>query len=143
MAARAAMVLTAGHPGLRVVGAHHGYLADPEVCEAAIAGINAARPQILLVGMGTPIQETWIAAHRDQLEVPVVWAVGALFDFVAGVQRRGPRWMLDHALEWLVRLWRDPLRLWRRYVIGNPLFLGRVVAQRLGLAHPVTRHPRR
>jgi N-acetylglucosaminyldiphosphoundecaprenol N-acetyl-beta-D-mannosaminyltransferase len=127
VAARAADLLRVRHAGLRIVGAHHGYLGDSAVCAAAIAAVNAARPHILLVGMGTPTQEKWIAAHRQQLEVPVVWAVGALFDFVAGIQPRGPRWMLDHGLEWLCRLWSDPRRLWRRYVTGNPLFILRVL----------------
>jgi N-acetylglucosaminyldiphosphoundecaprenol N-acetyl-beta-D-mannosaminyltransferase len=131
VAARAVELLCARHPGLRVVGAHHGYLADPGICTAAIAAVNDARPHILLVGMGTPIQEKWIAAHRHELEAPVVWAVGALFDFVAGVQPRGPRWMLDNSLEWSYRLCSDPRRLWRRYVVGNPLFVARVLCQRL------------
>jgi N-acetylglucosaminyldiphosphoundecaprenol N-acetyl-beta-D-mannosaminyltransferase len=135
IAVRAAQTLSARHPGLRVVGAHHGYLADADVCRAAIAAVNAARPDILLVGMGTPTQERWIAAHRQELDVPVVWAVGALFDFVAGVQPRGPRWMLDNGLEWLYRLGSDPRRLWRRYVIGNPLFLARVLRQRFAAPH--------
>ena len=94
--------------------------------------MNAAHPHILLVGMGTPIQERWIAAHRHELDVPVVWAVGALFDFVAGVQPRGPRWMLDNGLEWLYRLRSDPRRLWQRYVVGNPLFILRVMWQKTG-----------
>jgi len=134
VAARAAATLQERHPGLRVAGAHHGYLADTDVCAAAIAAVNKARPHILLVGMGTPLQEKWIAAHRHQLEVPLVWAVGALFDFVTGVQPRGPRWMLDHGLEWLCRMWSDPRRLWRRYLVGNPLFLLRVLRQMVG--HP-------
>jgi N-acetylglucosaminyldiphosphoundecaprenol N-acetyl-beta-D-mannosaminyltransferase len=134
VAAGAAERLQARHTGLRVVGTHHGYLDDPTVCAAAIASVNAAHPHILLVGMGTPIQERWIAAHRHQLDVPVVWAVGALFDFVTGVQPRGPRWMLDHGLEWLCRLWSDPRRLWRRYVVGNPLFILRVLRQRIDRA---------
>jgi N-acetylglucosaminyldiphosphoundecaprenol N-acetyl-beta-D-mannosaminyltransferase len=133
VAARAAELLQAHHTGLRVTGTHHGYLADPAVSSAAIAAVNSARPHILLVGMGTPMQEKWIATHRSQLEVPVTWAVGALFDFVAGVQPRGPRWMLDHGLEWLCRLVADPQRLWKRYIVGNPLFLWRVFKQRLGL----------
>jgi N-acetylglucosaminyldiphosphoundecaprenol N-acetyl-beta-D-mannosaminyltransferase len=131
VAARAANRLQARHPGLCIVGAHHGYLAAPDVSRAALAAVNAACPDILLVGMGTPTQERWIAAHRAALDVPVVWAVGALFDFVAGVQPRGPRWMLDNGLEWLYRLYTDPRRLWRRYLIGNPLFVARVLRQRL------------
>jgi N-acetylglucosaminyldiphosphoundecaprenol N-acetyl-beta-D-mannosaminyltransferase len=132
VAARAAELLQGRYPGLCVAGSHHGYLADPAVCTDAIAAVNAASPHILLVGMGTPTQEKWIAAHRARLEVAVVWAVGALFDFVAGAQPRGPRWMLDNGLEWLYRFYSDPRRLWRRYVVGNPLFLARVLAQRFG-----------
>jgi len=155
VAARAAQLLRARHPGLCIVGAHHGYLHPPPPLvvpspkvgggsgrgrrgeggrggggTAAIAAVNTARPHVLLVGMGTPTQEKWIAAHRAELRVPVVWAVGALFDFVAGVQPRGPRWMLDHGLEWLWRLFSDPARLWRRYLLGNPLFILRVLRQR-------------
>jgi N-acetylglucosaminyldiphosphoundecaprenol N-acetyl-beta-D-mannosaminyltransferase len=134
VAISAAEKLHARYPGLRVVGAHHGYLDDPAVCAAAIASINDAHPHILLVGMGTPIQERWIAAHRHQVDVPVIWAVGALFDFVTGVQPRGPRWMLDHGLEWLYRLCSDPRRLWQRYLVGNPLFILRVLRQRIDKA---------
>jgi N-acetylglucosaminyldiphosphoundecaprenol N-acetyl-beta-D-mannosaminyltransferase len=131
VAACAAEKLQARYTGLRVVGTHHGYLDDPAVCAAAIGSVNDAYSHILMVGMGTPTQERWIAAHHHQLDVPVVWAVGALFDFVIGVQPRGPRWMLDHGLEWLCRLWSDPRRLWRRYVVGNPLFVLRVLRQRI------------
>ncbi len=133
VAEQAAEVLQTRCRGLNVVGSHHGYLQDPAVSAAAITAINAARPHILFVGMGTPIQERWIFEHRHELEVPVVWAVGALFDFVAGVQRRAPRWMLNHGLEWLHRFWVDPKRMWRRYIVGNPLFIWRVMMQRLGL----------
>jgi len=131
VAARAAERLQARHPGLQIGGTHHGFLFEPEVSAQAIESVNAARPHILLVGMGTPNQEKWIAAHRAELNVPVVWAVGALFDFVAGVQPRGPRWMLDHDLEWLCRLLSDPKRLWKRYIVGNPVFIGRVLLQRI------------
>ncbi len=132
VAEAAARKLMDGYPGLSIVGTHHGYIhAASQETEGAIAAVNEANPDILLVGMGTPLQEKWIAAHRDELEVPVVWAVGALFDFVAGVAPRGPRWMLDHGLEWLYRLGVEPGRMWRRYVVGNPLFLLRVLGQRL------------
>ena len=133
VAERAAEALQAQCPGVNIVGTHHGYLQDPAVSAAAINAINAARPHILFVGMGTPIQERWIFEHRHELDVPVVWAVGALFDFIGGFQRRAPRWMLDHHLEWLHRFWVDPKRMWRRYIVGNPLFIGRVIMQRLGL----------
>lgn len=132
VAERAAQKLITLYPGLHIAGTHHGHFHDkPGTTEVAIASANAARTDILLVGMGTPLQEKWIVAHRAELNVPVVWAVGALFDFVAGVQPRGPRWMLDHGLEWLYRLVSNPRRLWRRYLIGNPLFLLRVLKQRI------------
>jgi N-acetylglucosaminyldiphosphoundecaprenol N-acetyl-beta-D-mannosaminyltransferase len=137
VASLAADVLQARHQGLNIVGTHHGYLQDPKVSAAAITAINEARPHILFVGMGTPIQERWIFEHRHELDVPVVWAVGALFDFVGGFQRRAPRWMLDHHLEWLHRFWVDPKRMWRRYIVGNPVFIWRVVMQRLGLSRLV------
>ncbi len=133
VAEKAAEVLQTRCGGLSIVGTHHGYLQDPAVSAAAITAVNTARPHILFVGMGTPIQERWIFEHRRELEVPVVWAVGALFDFVAGVQRRAPRWMLDLGLEWLHRFWVEPKRMWRRYILGNPLFIWRVMMQRLGL----------
>jgi N-acetylglucosaminyldiphosphoundecaprenol N-acetyl-beta-D-mannosaminyltransferase len=135
VAARAAEVLGSRYPGVPIVGSHHGYVSDPAVNEQALSEINAAAPRILLVGMGTPIQERWIATNRDRLHTPVVWAVGALFDFVAGVHPRAPRWMRHYNLEWLHRLAVEPRRLWRRYLIGNPIFLLRVLGQRWGLVN--------
>ncbi len=133
IAAEAARVLTARYPGLNILGTHHGHYDHngPEN-DVVIAEINALRPDILLVGFGTPLQEKWIDRHFERLQVPVVWAVGALVDFVTGNKPRAPRWMLDHELEWLYRLWTEPRRLWKRYIIGNPLFLWRVFMQRLG-----------
>jgi N-acetylglucosaminyldiphosphoundecaprenol N-acetyl-beta-D-mannosaminyltransferase len=133
VAAHATEIMKSRCHGLRVVGSHHGYLQDPRVNEEALAAINSASPQILLVGMGTPIQEKWVAANRDRLEVPVVWVIGALLDFVAGLHPRAPRWMRERHLEWLFRLYEEPRRLWRRYLVGNPMFLLRVLAQRWGL----------
>jgi N-acetylglucosaminyldiphosphoundecaprenol N-acetyl-beta-D-mannosaminyltransferase len=130
VAEQAAARLRERYPGLRIVGAHHGYVQGPDQSAAVIADISRLSPDVLLVGMGTPLQEKWIAAHRSALDVPVCWAVGALFDYVAGVVPRGPRWMLDHGLEWLYRLWWEPRRLGGRYLIGNPLFLFRVLRQK-------------
>lgn len=119
----AASRLRAKYPALHVAGTESGY----NVGRAVIDRINASRADILLVGMGTPRQEKWIAAHRDELDVPVVWAVGALFDFVSGRIRRGPRWLTDHGMEWACRLLVEPRKLWRRYLIGNPHFFWRVL----------------
>jgi N-acetylglucosaminyldiphosphoundecaprenol N-acetyl-beta-D-mannosaminyltransferase len=111
------------YPGLHIAGTRHGYEAGTD----AVEEINRAAADILLVGMGTPTQEKWIADYQDQLDVPVIWAVGALFDFVSGRIPRGPHWMTEHGLEWLCRLAAEPAKLWRRYLIGNPLFLWRVI----------------
>lgn len=130
VAERAAALLAERHPGLQIVGTHHGYL-DDAGSDAVIEDMNRASADIVLVGMGTPIQERWIGRHRSRIEAPVVWAVGALLDFVAGEQLRAPAWLRRVHLEWLWRLGTDPARLWRRYVIGNPLFIARVLRQRV------------
>lgn len=124
--------LSATYPGFTVVGTHHGFFAKqgPET-DAVIAHIEDARPDILFVGMGTPVQEQWVARNRAALSVPVVWCIGATADFVAGTQPRGPRLLTQHGFEWLARLLSDPRRLFWRYVIGNPLFLARVLRRQL------------
>ena len=80
--------------------------------------------------MGTPTQEHWVQEHRGALKAPVVWCLGATADFVSGQTSRGPQWLHDNA-EWLARLLTEPGRLWRRYLLGNPLYLARVLRQRL------------
>jgi N-acetylglucosaminyldiphosphoundecaprenol N-acetyl-beta-D-mannosaminyltransferase len=122
-AAEAAAALSAQHRGLRIVGVAAGY----DLTRNIPGRVNAARPDILLVGMGTPRQEKWIEARRAELDVPVVWAVGALFDFVSGRIPRGPHWMTEHGLEWLCRLAVEPRKLWRRYLIGIPQFFWRIL----------------
>jgi len=126
----AAARLRAEVAGLRIAGAAHGYVALAEEADL-IAAINESGAKILFVGMGTPRQERFVARNRDRLEVPVVWVVGALFDFVSGRLRRGPAWMTDNHLEWLARLLVEPRRLAARYLVGNPLFVLRVLRERL------------
>jgi N-acetylglucosaminyldiphosphoundecaprenol N-acetyl-beta-D-mannosaminyltransferase len=128
VADEAARRLSGRYPGLRILGTASGYGLD----ESTIARLNELRPDIVLVGMGSPTQEKWIARHRSEIDAPVLWAVGALFDFVTGRIRRGPGWMTEHGLEWLCRLIAEPRKLWRRYLIGNPRFLLRVVRE----SHP-------
>jgi N-acetylglucosaminyldiphosphoundecaprenol N-acetyl-beta-D-mannosaminyltransferase len=118
------------HTELKIVGTRNGYFEEAE-SDALIEEINQAAPQILLVGMGTPRQEKWLADHRDQIQAPVCWAVGALFDYVAGVEPPVPGWLNRLNLEWLWRLLVDPLGKWRRYLIGNPLFLYRLLRQKM------------
>jgi N-acetylglucosaminyldiphosphoundecaprenol N-acetyl-beta-D-mannosaminyltransferase len=98
-----------------------------------VARINRAVPDILLVGFGMPLQEKWIAENRAGLDASVIMTVGAAFDYLAGEVRRAPRWATTRGLEWLGRLLVEPHRLWRRYLIGNPLFFWRVFLQKLKL----------
>ena len=131
IAAQAAQKLHQQYPRLQVVGAHHGYFDHVgSENDRVVVQINALSPDILLVGFGTPAQEKWIGRNAERLNVPVLWAVGALVDFVAGEVPRAPRWMLDHGLEWLFRFLVEPRRMFGRYLIGNPLFILRVLRQR-------------
>ncbi|NLS75919.1 MAG: WecB/TagA/CpsF family glycosyltransferase [Chloroflexi bacterium] len=131
VAARAADVLRARFPALEIVGAHHGYFAkEGGENDAVIAQINAAHPDILVVGMGMPLQEQWLAQNWDRVDAHVFLTGGACFDYVSGTLRRCPRWMADHSLEWLYRLLQEPRRLFRRYVVGNPTFLLRILLER-------------
>jgi len=127
---RAVQRQRAAWPGLQIVGAHHGYF-HPDESERRIAEINTVRPDILLVGMASPRQESWLAKHRRALDVPVRWCVGALFDYLAGVEARAPRWLCRVGGEWLFRLAVDPAGKWRRYLIGNPRFVWNVARWRL------------
>jgi N-acetylglucosaminyldiphosphoundecaprenol N-acetyl-beta-D-mannosaminyltransferase len=117
-------------PGWNLLGCHHGYLTDDSLCSAVIEKINAAKPDILLVGMGNPVQEQWIHRHAAELRVPVCMGVGGLFDFWAGNVSRSPRWLRRLGHEWLWRLFQQPVKKARRYLIGNPLFLLRILAER-------------
>jgi len=118
------------YPGLQIVGTHHGYLDDIST-SSLVVEINQATPDVLLVGMGTPLQEKWLAAQRGQIDAPVCWAVGALFDTVAGVEPPVPDWLNRLNLEWLWRLLANPIGKWRRYLIGNPIFVYRILRQKL------------
>jgi N-acetylglucosaminyldiphosphoundecaprenol N-acetyl-beta-D-mannosaminyltransferase len=100
--------------------------------QAVVERINAAKPDILWVGISTPKQERWMAEHVGRLCAPVLIGVGAAFDFHAGVKKQAPRWMQKGGLEWLFRLLTEPRRLWRRYLTNNPLFLWLVLLQALG-----------
>ena len=91
---------------------------------AIIKAINNADPDLLWIGMTAPKQEKWTYSHWDELDIRChVGTIGAVFDFFAGTYRRAPQWWQEHSLEWLYRLIKEPRRMWRRYVIGNPLFL--------------------
>lgn len=101
--------------------------AHPEVVIDRLAGSNL---DLLLVAMGTPLQENWIDRSLGSGEVRVAMSVGALFDFVSGDIPRAPSWVRALRLEWLYRLWLEPSRLWRRYILGIPVFLFHVLSEK-------------
>src|SRR3954469_14266318 len=127
----AAAALKRWYPRLRVLGSHHGYF-DPGSphSERVLEHIAGLEPDIVLVGMGTPQQELWVDHNLDRVEAPVVWTVGALFDYLSGRTPRAPHLIADNGFEWIFRLAVEPRRMWRRYLLGNPAFLYRVLQER-------------
>lgn len=118
------------YSGLRIAGTRDGYFAPAEVRDV-VEAINASGADILLVAFGAPRQDLWLQEHRDALRPAVRMGVGGLFDFYSGRIPRAPVWMREIGLEWAYRLLQEPGRMWRRYLIGNPLFLYRVWRQGL------------
>ena len=128
IAAAAADAMQTRFPRLEIAGTRDGYFSGDDETQV-IQSINASGASILLVAFGAPRQEMWIARHRASLTVPIAMGVGGLFDFYSGRIPRAPVWMREMGLEWVFRLMQEPGRMWRRYVIGNPLFLFRVWRQ--------------
>ena len=96
--------------------------------DAIIKAINDADPDLLWIGMTAPKQEKWAYSNWDRLDIHChVGTIGAVFDFFAGTYKRAPQWWQDHSLEWLYRLLSEPRRMWRRYLVGNVLFLWNVL----------------
>lgn len=118
------------YPGLRIAGTRDGYFGADEL-PGVLDQINQSGADFLLVAFGAPRQELWLAEQADHLTPTVRLGVGGLFDFYSGRIPRAPQWMREIGMEWVYRLMQEPGRLWRRYVIGNPLFLYRVWRQRL------------
>ena len=123
---------SARYPGLRVAGTLSPPFRTLSAAEeeAIIAQINAAEPDYVWVGLGTPKQDLWLAANRARLHAPVLLAVGAAFDFLAGRRRRAPRWMQRSGTEWIYRLATEPRRLGSRYTRVNARFVQLLLADR-------------
>ena len=101
---------------------------------AIIEAINRANPDLLWIGMTAPKQEKWTYSHWNELNIHChVGTIGAVFDFFAGTYKRAPQWWQEHSLEWLYRLIKEPKRMWRRYVLGNPLFLWNITLEAIGI----------
>lgn len=99
---------------------------------AIIKAINDADPDLLWIGMTAPKQEKWTYSHWRELDIHChVGTIGAVFDFYAGTAKRAPKRWQDHSMEWLYRLLKEPRRMWRRYLLGNPLFLWNITKEKL------------
>ena len=124
------------YPHLKVVTYSPPYKPEfsDEDNKAIIDAINAANPDLLWVGMTAPKQEKWTYSHWKELNIHChVGTIGAVFDFFAGTYKRAPQWWQEHSLEWLYRLIKEPKRMWRRYVLGNPLFLWNITLEAIGI----------
>jgi N-acetylglucosaminyldiphosphoundecaprenol N-acetyl-beta-D-mannosaminyltransferase len=118
------------YPGLVIAGTRDGYFSKEET-PRVLEEIRAARPHLLLVAMGNPLQEIWIEQHADQLPGITCMGVGGLFDFLALRVSRAPRFLRAIGMEWTWRLAQEPGRMWRRYVVGNTVFFGLVATYAL------------
>jgi N-acetylglucosaminyldiphosphoundecaprenol N-acetyl-beta-D-mannosaminyltransferase len=130
-AARAASVHR--FPDLRIVGTEHGFIEWGDKYSLdnknLVETINSSMADILIIGLGMPRQERWILDHKESLKVKLIMTGGAVFNYLSGKEKRAPEWMLNHGLEWLFRFSLEPKRLFSRYIIGNPVFLMRVVRE--------------
>lgn len=121
------------YPNLKVVTYSPPY--KPEFTEEdnknIIKAINDCNPDMLWIGMTAPKQEKWTYSNWDKLNIHChVGTVGAVFDFFAGTYQRAPMWWQEHSLEWLFRLLKEPKRMWKRYILGNPLFIYNVLKEK-------------
>lgn len=102
--------------------------------KAIIDVINNANPDLLWIGMTAPKQEKWVYSHWEELNIHChAGTIGAVFDFFAGTMKRAPKWWQEHSLEWLYRLIKEPKRMWRRYIIGNTLFICHIIKEKWSL----------
>lgn len=135
--------LALNHPHCLFAGHHHGFFdKNGSENELVIEKINNSGAKILLVGMSMPIQEKWIWANQDKLKPILRIATGAFHRVYSGSIVRGPKWMTDHGFEWLCRMYAQPTT-WKRYTVGNPLFLSRVGKELLTKAKASIIKPKR
>jgi N-acetylglucosaminyldiphosphoundecaprenol N-acetyl-beta-D-mannosaminyltransferase len=134
VAEKAAEALRRVNPSIQVVGTYSppfGFEKDEAENRKIIAQIREARPDVLFVGLGAPKQEKWMYRYRNEHGAVVTLGIGISFDFVAGTLVRAPRWLQNIGLEWLWRVMAEPKRLWKRYLVEDPVFFWWVFRERL------------
>ena len=127
VAAEAARKLKTRFPSLQVAGTHHGYETN---LPSLLGEIRSSGAQLLMVAMGNPLQERFLDRHLGATGARLGVGVGAFLDFTAGRVSRAPTWMNKAGVEWVYRLAQEPTRMWKRYIVGNPVFLARVIGDR-------------
>lgn len=116
--------------GINIAGAHNGFFDEAQE-NFIIQEINKLQPAILMVGMGAPTQEKWMFKHKEDLNVRLCWGVGGVFKLLCGDLKRAPRWIINCGLEWLYIGLQDPKRLFKRYLIGNFIFIYHVLINKI------------
>lgn len=116
------------YPNLKIAGFRNGYFSPDEETQI-VEEIRNAHPDILLIAMSTPMKEEWESRNLQHLNVPVCHGVGGSFDVIAGLVKRAPVWMQKTGLEWLYRIYQEPKRMWKRYLVTNTLFILLVILE--------------
>jgi len=130
--AACARIMQDRYPGLVIAGRHHGYF-PPERESEICARINAAQADVVWIGLGLPLEQSFCVRNRRRIRAGWLVAAGGCFNYVTGHYRRAPRWMQIAGLEWLHRLWREPRRLFWRYAVTNPHALFLLLTRTSGL----------
>ena len=117
-------------PNLNILGFRSGYFDDRKDNSTIISEINNLKPNILILGMGMPKQEKWLLDNIDKLDVNIILTGGAVFDYVSGLAKLTPNFFYKYKIEWLYRFIQEPKRLFNRYIIGNPLFILRILLEK-------------
>lgn len=117
------------YPQLNICGCRHGFFKNDET-DSIVADINSKAPDVLILGMGVPQQELWVKKNFYRLNITIAWMGGGVFDLVGETKRKCSLWVSRIGMEWFYRLIQEPRRLWKRYLIGNPMFLCRIVRAR-------------
>jgi exopolysaccharide biosynthesis WecB/TagA/CpsF family protein len=128
-------------PGIAIAGVSDGYFSLQDE-EALCSKINESGAYGLIIGMGTPRQELWVERNRERLNLPIIFSMGGLLDFLGEKNRRAPLWMRQTGLEWVYRLYQEPRRMWKRYIVGNPAFLYNVYKWKSSNAQTIAKQER-
>ncbi|MFQ6083219.1 MAG: WecB/TagA/CpsF family glycosyltransferase [Candidatus Aminicenantia bacterium] len=132
IAKKAKNTLINKNPGLQIIGTYsppYGFENDDIEIKKIIKLIKEKRPDVLFIGLGFPKEEKFLWRHKEKLQVPVSIGIGATFDFIVGKLKRAPKWMQRIGMEWFFRLCQEPRRLWKRYLIGNTIFIWLVMKE--------------